>query len=69
MQKKAIRTERAPSPLGSYSQVIKIGEFVFTAGQAAIDTKTGKVICGVHPDEAFEKIVGAIELAILDVTG
>lgn len=41
-----INTEKAPLPVGPYSQAVKCGGMVFLAGQIAIDPKTGKLIDG-----------------------
>ena len=41
-----ITTEKAPAAIGPYSQAIVSNGFVFTAGQIAIDPKTGQVIEG-----------------------
>ena len=41
-----IATELAPKAIGPYSQGIRVGDFVFTAGQAAIDPAVGKLIEG-----------------------
>jgi 2-iminobutanoate/2-iminopropanoate deaminase len=41
-----IMTELAPKAIGPYSQGIRVGDFVFTAGQAAIDPAIGKLIDG-----------------------
>lgn len=38
-----IHTNEAPPPVGPYSQAIKIGNFVFTAGQIPLDPQTGKL--------------------------
>jgi 2-iminobutanoate/2-iminopropanoate deaminase len=43
MAKTEIRTDRAPTPGGSYSQGIRAGRFVFTAGQVGIDPATGEL--------------------------
>jgi reactive intermediate/imine deaminase len=43
MAKTEIRTDRAPKPGGSYSQGIRAGNFVFTAGQVGIDPATGEL--------------------------
>ncbi len=44
MKKEIIFTKEAPQPTGHYSQAIKIGDLVFTAGQTAKDTNTGEVL-------------------------
>jgi 2-iminobutanoate/2-iminopropanoate deaminase len=44
MEKIRIHTEEAPAAVGPYSQAIRIGEFVFTAGQVALDPATGEIV-------------------------
>ncbi len=39
-------TDKAPKAIGPYSQAIKAGDFVFTAGQAGVDPSTGKLVAG-----------------------
>jgi reactive intermediate/imine deaminase len=41
--KTEIRTDHAPTPAGGYSQGIRAGRFVFTAGQVGIDPATGEL--------------------------
>lgn len=41
-----VATELAPRAIGPYSQAIKVGGFVFTAGQVAIDPGAGQLIEG-----------------------
>lgn len=38
-----IYTENAPEAIGPYSQAIKVGNFLFTSGQIAIDPATSTV--------------------------
>jgi 2-iminobutanoate/2-iminopropanoate deaminase len=42
----AVKTDHAPKAIGPYSQGIKAGDFVFTAGQAPIDPAAGKLVEG-----------------------
>ena len=44
--RKVIHTEKAPKAVGPYSQAISTGNFLFTAGQVAIDPRTGKLVEG-----------------------
>ena len=44
--KQVINTDGAPKAIGPYSQAIRAGQFIFTAGQIALDQKTGAVIEG-----------------------
>ena len=39
-----IKTENATKPGGHYSQGIKVGEFLFTAGQIAYNPETGELM-------------------------
>ena len=43
MKKQAIRTENAPVPSGPFNQAIRIGNMVFTSGQAGRNRETGKM--------------------------
>jgi len=40
---KTIHTDKAPQAIGPYSQAVIAGEFVFTAGQIALDPATGEI--------------------------
>jgi 2-iminobutanoate/2-iminopropanoate deaminase len=42
--KRIIKTERAPSAIGPYSQAVRAGNFVFVSGQIPIDPKTGEFV-------------------------
>jgi len=44
MSKAAVSTDKAPSAIGPYSQGIRAGNLVFTAGQIALDPATGQVV-------------------------
>jgi 2-iminobutanoate/2-iminopropanoate deaminase len=42
--RKVIQTEKAPKPVGPYSQAVKVDKFLFVSGQVAIDPEKGKII-------------------------
>jgi 2-iminobutanoate/2-iminopropanoate deaminase len=44
--KKIITTPKAPPAIGLYSQAIKANNFVFLAGQGALNPETGEVVPG-----------------------
>lgn len=46
MAVKLVKTDKAPSAIGAYSQGIIANGFLFTAGQIAIDPATGQVVPG-----------------------
>lgn len=43
MPKEIVFTEKAPRPVGQYSQAVKAGGFLFISGQIAINPSTGKI--------------------------
>ena len=44
--KQVIQTKNAPAAIGTYSQAIQYGEFLYTSGQIGIDIETGKLVKG-----------------------
>lgn len=42
----AVATKQAPEAIGPYSQAIRAGGFLFTAGQIALDPATTKIVEG-----------------------
>lgn len=46
MEKKIIRTDNAPAPIGPYNQAVQFGNMLFVSGQIAIDPKTGELYTG-----------------------
>src|SRR2546430_13699621 len=46
MDLRATKTDRAPAPVGPYSQAIIAGDLVFCAGQLALDAQTGQLVGG-----------------------
>ncbi|MFY8112177.1 MAG: RidA family protein [Flavobacterium sp.] len=42
--KKIIFTDKAPSPIGPYSQAVLKGETLYTSGQIAINPATGELV-------------------------
>ena len=43
MKKTIIQTDKAPSPIGPYSQAIMVDNILFVSGQVAIDPATGNL--------------------------
>ena len=46
MNKKPIHTESAPAAIGTYSQAIQSGSFVFLSGQIPLDPLTMEIVDG-----------------------
>ena len=51
MNKVTIGTDKAPKAIGPYEQAIKVGEFIYTAGQIPIDPKTGNFVAGAIAEQ------------------
>lgn len=62
----AIVTEKAPKPMGPYSQAIIEGDFIFVAGQGPINPQTGKRELGDVRSETkrvFENLQAILQAA------
>jgi 2-iminobutanoate/2-iminopropanoate deaminase len=73
LSKKTVFTEKAPEPVGPYSQAVISGGFVFVSGQIPIDPKTSKLVEGgieaqtVQVLENLMNILESINLTLNDV--
>ncbi|MGA7884359.1 MAG: RidA family protein [Acidobacteriaceae bacterium] len=45
-QKSRVSTSAAPGAIGPYSQAVRIGDFVYSSGQVALDPATGALVSG-----------------------
>jgi len=66
MEREVIVTEKAPAAVGPYSQGIRVGDFVFTAGQLGLDPATGKLVEGGiegQTRQALNNIAAVLEAA------
>ena len=67
--KKVIRTELAPAPVGPYNQAIaSSGQMIFVAGQIALNPQTGEIVGGDDVAQQTKQVMGNIE-AILKKAG
>ncbi|NPA91902.1 MAG: RidA family protein [Chloroflexi bacterium] len=46
--KVVVQTDKAPAAVGPYSQAIRVGSLIFTAGQIGIDPRTGQLVSGLE---------------------
>jgi 2-iminobutanoate/2-iminopropanoate deaminase len=67
MTRRVVLTDRAPRPVGPYSQAIVVNGFVFVAGQVPIDPSTGKVVEG-GVKEQTRRVLENVK-AILEAAG
>ena len=67
MEREVIRTDGAPQPIGPYVQVVRVGQFVFTAGQIPLDPASGRMVEG-GIEEQTERVLENLK-AILEAAG
>ena len=56
---RSITTPEAPAAIGTYSQAVRAGDFVFLSGQIPLDPKTMKLVEGpfeVHVRRVFDNL-------------
>lgn len=64
--RKVVATEKAPKPIGPYSQAVVEGDFIFVAGQGCTNPLTGKLERGDVRSETrrtFENVRAILEAA------
>ena len=64
--KEIIFTEKAPKPIGPYSQAIKIGNFLFISGQIPVDPESRKLVegdIGAQTHQVLKNIKAIVEAA------
>lgn len=67
MSKRIIQTDKAPAPIGPYSQAVVAGNMLFVSGQVAIVPETGGLATGDIVTET-QQVMKNIK-AILDAAG
>jgi len=61
-----VRTERAPLPIGPYSQAVRAGDFIFISGQVGVNPKTKALVIGgieAQTRQALENIKSILDAA------
>ena len=67
--KKVIRTDRAPAPVGPYNQAITAsGQMIFIAGQIPLDPETGEIVGTNDVVQQTQQVMKNLE-AILTASG
>lgn len=68
--KQAISTKSAPAAVGPYSQAVRVGDFLYTSGQVALDPATGALVQGGIEEQttrAIENLKAVLEAAGIDI--
>ena len=66
MKKQIISTKHAPAAVGPYTQAIRVGKMLFTAGQIPLDPATGQMVEGdiaAQTERALENLKAVLEAA------
>lgn len=66
MERAMIQTDRAPAAIGTYSQAVRAGNFVFLSGQIGLDPATGVLVEGgieAETRRVFENLSAVAEAA------
>ena len=64
--KTPISTTQAPAAIGPYSQAVRVGDFVYTSGQVALDPATGQIVSGgieAQTTRVLENLKAVLEAA------
>jgi len=67
-EKQPISTKNAPAAIGPYSQAVRIGDFIYTSGQVALDPTTGALVEGgieAQTTRVLENLKAVLEAAEL----
>ena len=67
MAKKQITTHSGASPIGAYSQGLRVGDFIFVSGQGPLDPANGNIV-GETVEEQTARVLENIK-AILEAGG
>ena len=67
MSKQQITTRSGASPIGAYSQGLRVGDFIFVSGQGPLDPETGQIV-GTTVEEQTARVLENIK-AILAAGG
>ena len=66
MSVRIVQTDKAPAAIGPYSQATIAGDFLFTAGQIALDPATGQIVQGdvtVQAERVMRNLTAVLEAA------
>lgn len=66
MEKKIIYTEKAPAPIGPYSQAVLVGNTLYTSGQVALNPATMELVLDnieTETKQVMENLKAVLEAA------
>lgn len=66
MQKEKIHTQQAPDAIGPYVQAVRVGDLIYTSGQAGLNQATGKLAEGgikAQAEQTMQNLAAVLEAA------
>jgi 2-iminobutanoate/2-iminopropanoate deaminase len=66
MEKKIIYTEKAPAPIGPYSQAVMVGNILYTSGQIALNPETMELVLDnieAETEQVMQNLKALLEVA------
>lgn len=66
MKNEYLTTDQAPAAIGPYSQAVRAGDFVYTAGQGGLDPHTNQMVTGgvqAQAEQAMKNLQAILEAA------
>lgn len=67
--KKIVSTTQAPAAVGPYSQAVRVGPMLFTAGQIPLDPKSGQLVSedvGQQTRQVLENLTAVLKAEAMD---
>jgi len=64
MEKTIIATKNAPAAIGPYSQGVRVGHLIYTAGQIPLDPATGQLVgddIAAQTEQVLKNLSGVLE--------
>ena len=69
MKKKIIQTDKAPAAVGPYSQAVRVGKLIYTAGQIPLNPADGTIVTAdekptaVQTEQVLKNLTAVVEAA------
>ena len=66
VKREIVKTKNAPAAVGPYSQAVRVGNFIYTAGQIALMPETGQLVEGgieAQTRQVMQNLVAELEAA------
>ena len=64
MSKTVVYSDKAPEPIGPYSQAISVGNMLFVSGQVAIQKSSGTIITSTIESETIQVMTNLNEILV-----